>query len=531
MVAVVLISGSSGSGKSTIARGIVDSFPKTGSLFQQDNYFTAPFTPYCQRSDDSYEDGSGIDWLRLVQDMEACCADSMTDGKSDNLLEHVVVVEGHMLGAASNLLFGSFHGKANLLVIVIQCTQHVCKTRRLTRRGREEKEWEELNEYFDNVVWPSYLKVGIPTMDFLRHAATKRGVKVLELDTNATDSLANNLEEVLDIIKQMKGDSYQHFKDPEGLDSQESPEEVWPSGSNLEGFAQHELISIRLDDDSGTKLDLECVSSLSPIDMIHLSNGTHDATGHTVWMGALLLCEALASNATAKASPTDSQGTFSFRGMFQLRRVLELGCGTGVGGLALLVSPLAWDARPSHVCFTDNDNDVLDLCRRNCQRNIPFLEDRSPKQQNNGVSILHLDWSGAPAGDWNGTSAFDVVLATDVLYDVGCLGFLLSTVSQNLVPSGSFVLAHVPRSCLPEPMSSGSETNGLSRDDNISYQEALERHVIDTALKHGLILSHTLRPDQIKKTNQRCKNPALNEVSLEDMEEAGAALFIFQKGG
>jgi SAM-dependent methyltransferase len=522
MVAVVLISGSSGSGKSTIARGVVNSLPKTSTLFQQDNYFTTPFMPYCQRSDDSHEDGSGIDWPRLVHDMEACCSDFTHDISCS--LDHVLVVEGHMLGAASDLLFGSFKGRANFLVVLIQCTQQVCKTRRLTRRGRDKVEWEELSEYFDNFVWPSFLKVGIPVLEVLREAATNRRVKVLELDTNATDSLEYNLRGVVDIIKQMECALHPPIRGSEGVDAQE---EVWPSlSSNLEGFAQHEQLSIRLDYDSDTKLDLECVSSLSPIDMVHLSNGSHDATGHKVWMGALLLCEALASNATTRASSTSSPGTLPFRGMFQSKRVLELGCGTGVGGLALLVSPLEWNARPSHVCFTDNDDHVLDLCRRNCLGNNPCL---SPVPSN-GISILHLNWGGAVAGDWPGTSAFDVVLATDVIYDVGCLGVLLSTVSQSLVPSGSFVLAHVPRSCLPEPKSSGIEINGSGSDDDVGYQGALERHVIDSALEHGLILCDTLRPGQITQAKKGCKMPALNELSLEDMEEAGAALFIFQKG-
>jgi hypothetical protein len=105
----------------------------------------------------------------------------------------------------------------------------------------------------------------------------------LELDTNATNLLEYNLEGVVDIIKQMEGAlQHQPLRDSERVDEQE---EVWLSlSSNMAGFAQHELLNIQLDYNFDTKLDLECVSSLSPIHMVHLSNGSHTATGHKVWM-------------------------------------------------------------------------------------------------------------------------------------------------------------------------------------------------------------------------------------------------------
>ena len=91
IISIVLISGVSGSGKSTIAKQVADQLPNS-HLFQQDHYFTKPFLPYVEREDASYEDGTGIDWEKLQRDMEASVVGKET--------KSYILVEGHMLGAA-----------------------------------------------------------------------------------------------------------------------------------------------------------------------------------------------------------------------------------------------------------------------------------------------------------------------------------------------------------------------------------------------------------------------------------------------
>ncbi|CAB9507334.1 Putative methyltransferase [Seminavis robusta] len=532
MVTVVLIDGSSGSGKSTLAKAVVASLGSSSrKLFQQDDYFTKPFLPYADRSDVSYEDGSGIDWVRLLRDMESSAISARKMASSDASGSSIVlVVEGHMLGEATQLFFDSFGSRANIVLVLIQCAQHVCKARRLNRRERSQEEWQELSQYFDKYVSPAFQQFGIPSMESLRQAAslatqcdqTIRKVKIVNIDTEPEDSLQGNLEEILEALQQM-----------DCRENEQAEEvEAWPSlGTNLQGFAQHEMLSIRQDYNSKATIDLECVESLSPLDMVNLSNGFHDATGHSVWMGAYLLCEALAANIRLSTNDNHSVEAMKFRQVFESKRVLELGSGTGLGGLALLKSPAVWNTRPAHVTFTDNDHEVLSLCRRNCQQNCPSMQESSLVASKD-YSILHLEWGEIKAGDWNGASAFDVVLATDCIYDIGCLDLLLSTATRCLVRTGYFVLAHVPRSCLPDTEPDDSNV-GDSRSDvepPVGYHESLERHILDTAMIHGLTMCALLRPDQITPaTAVGGKVISLNETSLEEMEEAGAAIFIFQK--
>merc|ERR1719506_2792491 len=53
-------------------------------------------------------------------------------------------------------------------------------------------------------------------------------------------------------------------------------------------------------------------------------------------------------------------------------RICELGCGTGVAGLSLLLvhNHVQGNAHYCHVVFTDNDQESLALCQRNCELNF-----------------------------------------------------------------------------------------------------------------------------------------------------------------
>ena len=99
---------------------------------------------------------------------------------------------------------------------------------------------------------------------------------------------------------------------------------------------------------------------------------------------------------------------------------------------------------------------------------------------------------------------FDTVLATDVLYDIQAWEPLLKTANASLKTDGIFVLSHVPRAALPE-----GET------------ESIESYLINIANKkyHFQILE-TFKPQDA---------PHLLADSIQ-MEQAGAAIFIFRKG-
>ncbi|MHB8866381.1 MAG: class I SAM-dependent methyltransferase [Pirellulaceae bacterium] len=92
--------------------------------------------------------------------------------------------------------------------------------------------------------------------------------------------------------------------------------------------------------------------------------------------------------------------------------VLELGCGVGLVGLAALV-------RGWHVTFSDNSPHAVRLALENARQNgFPH------------AGGMLLDWHRPP------TASYDVMLASDVLYQRANHACLLQTIDQLMAPQG-----------------------------------------------------------------------------------------------
>lgn len=200
--------------------------PLSVEVIHQDHYFTKPFVSYDERVDDSYENGSGIDWERLVADVrsffgEDCKKEAASSGNENG--SKVLIVEGHLLGDATNLfrqkIFSCQHVGV-LVVFLVGWSQESCKRRRLARKkDRSEDEWNKLSKYIDNFVWPSFLTYGVNAMITLRqglentvedgedpdsemHRDTRNltqkcSTKILEIDNSeGTTSLDENADEI-----------------------------------------------------------------------------------------------------------------------------------------------------------------------------------------------------------------------------------------------------------------------------------------------------------------------------------------------
>ena len=192
-------------------------------VFHQDDYFTKEFLPYEQRIDDSYEDDSGINWEKLLQDvrqylLQAAVSTTTTTSSSLSLLQqrqtfdqqqqqetghhhllHVpttatAIIEGHMIASIplyrwKELLLlqvnndntcpsrspttpssssSSSSSLSRLCVFFLNTTQEICKQRRLYRSNRSKEEYDILSKYIDTYVWPSYLKYGLPTIQQMK---------------------------------------------------------------------------------------------------------------------------------------------------------------------------------------------------------------------------------------------------------------------------------------------------------------------------------------------------------------------------
>jgi len=245
------------------------------------------------------------------------------------------------------------------------------------------------------------------------------------------------------------------------------------------GFIDHELINI-LWSDHAPPLTIACVSTLSPLDMMNLSDGSHDATGHRVWMGVQFFVEALRS------------GSMQLLTAFQNNSILELGCGTGLGSIVLLLHEHLGCRK---VLLTDNDTAVLDLCLKNCQHNLDPSDTR--------WSIAKLDW-GKESNILCGK--VDTILAADVLYDIVALDAILMSVCQYLSPNGHFVLSHVPRASLPG-------------HGKVATSEQLEDYIVGHAMSLGLALKQLIRPSDLT---------CIRNKAIQEMQEAGAAILLFQ---
>jgi predicted nicotinamide N-methyase len=108
-------------------------------------------------------------------------------------------------------------------------------------------------------------------------------------------------------------------------------------------------------------------------------------------------------------------------------RVLELGCGLGLVGIALAKFASA------EVVLTDGLEGALDRARTAVEKNGPFAR---------SVTVAHLDWRSPEASLG---APFDLVVAADCLYNRSSFGPLARCARRWLAPAGRLVLAEPGR--------------------------------------------------------------------------------------
>ncbi|CAK4084304.1 unnamed protein product [Aphanomyces euteiches] len=139
-----------------------------------------------------------------------------------------------------------------------------------------------------------------------------------------------------------------------------------------------------------------------------------DATGLRVYSGAHVLTRFLSS----------TQGLPLLDG----KRVVELGCGTGVVGCVVAVN-----ANLSQLVLTDGDERSCALAQRNAECIV------HPVKGALKVTTQQLLWGGSPL-----ESTFDVVIGCELMYYQTNVAALIQTV-QALAPCGLFLHAHLFR--------------------------------------------------------------------------------------
>lgn len=268
-------------------------------------------------------------------------------------------------------------------------------------------------------------------------------------------------------------------------------------------------------------MEIRCMKSLTPMDMLNLSNGFSDATGNRIWMGAVFFLECMIreidlrdSNQERESSSYNAQqnqrhALLDLRTkLFRNKKILELGSGTGAALIAVAMagsrmgetlSPSGSTKKgfhPSVMILTDNDTNVLSLCQMNCDRNL-----RRHDKSIVDYRVGNLDWGdfygqqssgdnsqysvtaehkGPFFIDYNGLrGTLDTVVATDVIYDVAAIPLLMATAEGLLREGGFFVLAHVPRAsieCEPSRIRDALEELIVSEATKVGFETNLYEH-------------------------------------------------------
>ena len=246
------------------------------------------------------------------------------------------------------------------------------------------------------------------------------------------------------------------------------------------GFAQHQKEEFQLS--NGSVVHIASAPSLTPMDMVDLSWGRNDATGHCIWTGARFFLDIVLLTELGQ--------------LLINRSILELGSGTGLVGIAI-----AKLFKVKELVLTDASGSALELCRYNCTLNDGIMD----------IGVEELTWGESLSTCKEETSkeqstsrTFDTVLATDVLYDLAAWEPLLLTAYKSLKPDdGVLIVSHVPRAALPD---------GCVAD-------SLESYLIQVASQHHFRLVQTYQPSNF--------STILDD--WESLQERGAAIFEFQK--
>jgi hypothetical protein len=313
--------------------------------------------------------------------------------------------------------------------------------------------------------------------------------------------------------------------------------------------------------------------TMTPLDMIYAEKDgadnnndddddescSYDGTGHLLWLAAVTLAHLLAYRLDCllpylpKVERDKSSGDHHSKSI-----ICELGCGTGVGGMATILfhclrpcgdnnrSVIATTTPGFHVVFTDNDVDTLELCQSNCKLNGIDPQTYSHQLLRWGRENLSKD-NNSELGLWS--HSIDTVIATDVVYDLKMIRPLMETAIGLLKLNGSgyFILSHIPRFCLPrneiaeESVGRGAQprechTIGTRDGNEIGAFAALEDHIVSQANVVGLVLVDTIRPaDELVNdlpmdagdVHQKNHRDLLQHLTVKHIEEAQAVVFVF----
>lgn len=168
-----------------------------------------------------------------------------------------------------------------------------------------------------------------------------------------------------------------------------------------------------------------------------------DRTGAYVWTGGVDLAQG-ASTGQLSMSIDGSVKPVNLKG----KRLLELGCGTGVAGIGALVGGA------STALLTDGDPELLQLAQKNVDRNLNGALARR-------ASTRRLRWGNSDDEATVSTAGpFDIILASEVAYTSTALAALFGTIRRFLEEATLAGVAQ-PMAVLQLPPSTSDGGDGI----------------------------------------------------------------------
>ncbi|GIX63390.1 methyltransferase, putative [Babesia caballi] len=148
-------------------------------------------------------------------------------------------------------------------------------------------------------------------------------------------------------------------------------------------------------------------------EILNSSSAEQDHTGQVIWETDIVCAHWV----TALAG----------EGAFAGKRVLQLGSGCGLSGIALYVAAASSGKAPRALMFTD-------VCQET-MRNLQFNVELNKLNSVDGVSVRTLDWTKPetwPRDAQGDLLAFDVVVGSDLVYDTNLVEPLTNVIQSLL---------------------------------------------------------------------------------------------------
>lgn len=216
---------------------------------------------------------------------------------------------------------------------------------------------------------------------------------------------------------------------------------------------------------------------------VPLDNNDYASVGAQTWGAAVVMADMLLESPSSYGLPEGLPKDHK-DGNGRTFRVLELGAGTGLVGLAV-AKVLERTRTPAEIILTDVHPAVLTNLKTNSVSNFPPGKGSSVK-----VSVVNLDWeematSDTRQGDDALFEQFDMIIGADIIYEAAHAKWIKECLRKLLLPEAFFHLVIPLRSTHTNESGTIGTVFGQSSDLNEIRIEMVSRERFVCDAYHG----------------------------------------------